>query len=79
MANNWTEAQINAIVASVLQQMNQSAPAAAAEWDATQYTGRKLIGIYADMNDAIAAANEGYKAIRSMSVADREKLITVIR
>ncbi|MBO5899045.1 MAG: aldehyde dehydrogenase family protein, partial [Clostridia bacterium] len=61
--------------------MNTSAPAPAAtkQWDSTQYEGRKLIGIYADMNDAIAAANEGYKAIRSMSVADREKLITVIR
>ena len=81
MANNWTEAQINEIVASVLKQMNTSAPAPAAtkQWDSTQYEGRKLIGIYADMNDAIAAANEGYKAIRSMSVADREKLITVIR
>ncbi len=79
MANTWTEAQINEIVASVLKQMNQGAPAAAADWDATQYAGRKLIGIYADMNDAIAAANEGYKAIRAMSVADREKLITVIR
>ena len=79
MANNFTEAQINEIVASVLKQMNQSAPAAAKQWDSTQYAGRKLIGIYADMNDAIAAANEGYKAVRAMSVADREKLITVIR
>ncbi|MBR0443417.1 MAG: aldehyde dehydrogenase family protein, partial [Clostridia bacterium] len=79
MANNFTEAQINEIVASVLKQLNTSAPAAAKQWDATQYAGRKLIGIYADMNDAIAAASEGYKTIRAMSVAQREKLITVIR
>ena len=78
MANNWTEAQISEIVASVLKQINGSAPALA-PWDATSYGGRKFIGIYADMNDAIAAANEGYKAVRAMSVAEREKLITVIR
>ncbi|MBP5293968.1 MAG: aldehyde dehydrogenase family protein, partial [Clostridia bacterium] len=51
----------------------------AASWDATQYNGRKLIGIFADMNDAINAANEGYKAVRSMSLANREKIITEIR
>ena len=78
MANNWTEAQINEIVASVLKQINGSA-SALAPWDATSYGGRKFIGIYADMNDAIAAANEGYKAVRAMSVAEREKLITVIK
>ena len=78
MANNWTEAQISEIVASVLKQINGSA-AVLAPWDATSYGGRKFIGIYADMNDAIAAANEGYKAVRAMSVAEREKLITVIR
>ena len=79
MANNFTEAQINEIVASVLQKLNTGAPAAPKQWDSTQYAGRKLIGIYADMNDAIAAANEGYKAVRAMSVEQREKLITVIR
>lgn len=79
MANNFTEAQINEIVASVLQKLNTNAPAAPKQWDSTQYAGRKLIGIYADMNDAIAAANEGYKAVRAMSVEQREKLITVIR
>ena len=79
MANNFTEAQINEIVASVLQKLNTGAPAAPKQWDSTQYAGRKLIGIYADMNDAIAAANEGYRAVRAMSVEQREKLITVIR
>jgi propionaldehyde dehydrogenase len=38
-----------------------------------------LIGIYADMNDAIDAAEQGYKAIRAMRVEEREKIITVIR
>lgn len=81
MANNWSQAQIDAIVSSVLKKLNDEAdaPASRNDWDATQYGGRKFVGIFEDMNDAIAAANEGYKTIRSMSVAEREKLITVIR
>ncbi len=79
MATNWTDAQINEIVQSVLSQMKKEPVQPAASWDATQYNGRKLIGIFADMNDAINAANEGYKAVRSMSLANREKIITEIR
>lgn len=45
----------------------------------TEYGGRRLVGIYSDMNEAIAAAKEGYKAVRAMSVEQREKIITVIR
>ncbi|MBQ7319521.1 MAG: aldehyde dehydrogenase EutE [Clostridia bacterium] len=78
MAINWTEAQIGEIVAAVLKEVSTES-VASCKWDSTSYCGRKLIGIYADMNDAIAAANEGYKAVRAMSVAEREKLITVIR
>ncbi|MBR6410026.1 MAG: aldehyde dehydrogenase EutE [Clostridia bacterium] len=79
MAINWTDAQINEIVQNVLAQMKNTPAQPAANWDATQYNGRKLIGIFEDMNDAIAAANEGYKAVRSMSLANREKIITEIR
>ncbi len=81
MQNNFTEAQINAIVANVLAEMKKpAAPAAEAKaWDSTQYMGRKLIGIYDTMEEAIKVANEGYTAIRSMSVAQREKIITAIR
>ena len=48
-------------------------------YTSTEYNGRKLIGIYSDMNEAIAAAGAGYKAVRAMSVEQREKIITVIR
>lgn len=75
---NWSEEQIAQIVKSVL---NQVAPASTAlpAYDATQYNGRKFIGVFEDMHDAIDAANQGYKAIRATSIADREKLVTRIR
>ena len=85
MGYDISEAQISEIVRAVIggMQQSQSAPAAAAaparDWDSTQYKGRKLIGVYEDMNDAIAAAANGYAAIRSMTVEQREKLITEIR
>ncbi len=48
-------------------------------YTSTEYNGRKLVGVYSDMNEAIAAAKEGYKSVRAMSVEQREKIITVIR
>ena len=75
---NMTEQEITAIVSQVLTAM-QTSPEAAPTWDSTQYNGRKFIGIYDDMNAAIEAANNGYKAVRAMSVAEREKIITEIR
>ena len=81
MANNLTEAQINEIVSRVVSEFkkNASAPKADNDWDSTQYHGRKLIGVYETMEEAIDAANAGYKAVRAMSVAQREKVISVIR
>ena len=76
------QSQIEEIVRQVLSNINGS-PAAESKgtlsYTSTEYNGRKLIGIYADMNEAIAAAQEGYKAVRSMSVEQREKIITAIR
>ena len=75
-----SENEIRDIVAKVIS--NMSAPAAektATNYDSTQYEGRRLIGIYSDMNKAIEAANEGYKAVRAMQVEEREKIITEIR
>ena len=46
MAINWTDAQINEIVQNVLAQMKNTPAQPAANWDATQYNGRKLIGIF---------------------------------
>ncbi len=79
MAINWTEAQIEEVVSAVIQNLGGSASKAKSGWDSTQYCGRKLIGVYADMNDAIDAATAGYKAIRAMSLAEREKVISVVR
>ncbi|MDD6478308.1 MAG: aldehyde dehydrogenase EutE [Oscillospiraceae bacterium] len=71
-----SEAELRQVVSQVLDKV-QAAPTAS--YDSTQYGGRKLIGVYDDMNDAIAAANEGYKAVRAMAVEEREKIITEIR
>ena len=79
MAFNWTEAQIEEVVASVLKNLNTSATVSKNVWDSTQYNGRKLVGIYADMNDAIDAATAGYKAVRAMSLEEREKIISAMK
>ncbi len=78
MAINWTEAQIEEVVAAVIKNLGGDTRAKSG-WDATQYNGRKLIGVFADMNDAIDAATAGYKAVRAMSLAEREKVISAIR
>ena len=82
-----SEKEIQNVVAAVLKELNTgnkpataaAAPKAARDWDSTQYRGRKLKGIYSDMNEAIAAANEGYKAVRRMTLAERERIIDEIR
>ena len=73
---NITEAEIRKIVENIVRSTNAKA---AETWSSTQYKGRSLIGIYADMNEAIDAAERGYKAVRAMTVAEREKIITEIR
>ena len=68
--------QIEQIVKQVLtglESAGQSKPAAA--YSSTAYNGRPFIGIYSDMNEAIENANNGYKAVRAMSVEQREKLL----
>ena len=79
MAINWTEAQIEQIVASVMKGLKSEAPATKGEYDGRGYQGKKFIGVYEDMNDAIDAAESGYKAIRAMSLEEREKVIAIIR
>ena len=79
MAINWTEAQIEEVVASVIKNLKTEVGNTSTAWDSKQYGGRKLIGIYEDMNDAITAATAGYKAVRAMSLEEREKIISAIR
>ncbi len=73
---NITEAEIRKIVENIIKGQGG---ATARNWSSTEYNGRKLIGIYADMNEAIDAAEKGYRAVRAMTVAEREKIITEIR
>ncbi len=80
MAIEITEAQIGKIVEQVLKGMTGSTPANdQPDWDGTRYGQHTYIGIFTDMNAAIEATNEGYKALRKMTVAQREKIITEIR
>ncbi|MBE6663628.1 MAG: aldehyde dehydrogenase EutE [Ruminococcaceae bacterium] len=79
MAINWTEAQIDEIVASVMKSLTGEAPATKEEYDGAGYNGKKYIGVYTDMKEAIDAAESGYKAIRAMSTEEREKVIGIIR
>ena len=80
MAIQWNEAVIDEIVGRIVSEMKPTgASAPLGAYDATQSKGRRFIGIYEKMEDAIEAASAGYKAVRAMSVAEREKLITAIR
>ena len=79
MAINWTEAQIEQIVASVMKGLGNTSPATKDKYDGAGYNGRRFIGVYDDMNDAIDAAEQGYRAIRAMSLDERERVISVIR
>ena len=72
---NITEAEIRKIVENIL----NGGAKPTSEYTSTEYNGRKLIGVYSDMNDAIDAAEKGYFAVRAMTVAQREKIITEIR
>ena len=76
MASNITEAEIREVVNQVL---NRVSAESSNGYDSTQYAGRKFIGIFDDMYDAINAAQEGYKSVRAMTVEQREKIITEIR
>ena len=82
------QAQIEAIVRQVISnvggaktsnEVKTEQKVTGASFTSTEYNGRKLIGIYSDMNEAIKAAQEGYTAVRKMSVEQREKIITAIR
>ncbi len=74
---NISEAEIREVVNLVLNNMKSSTNAT--DWDSTHYGPRKFVGIFSDMNEAIEAASKGYKAVRAMSVEQREAIITEIR
>ena len=71
--------QVAKIVEQVVSSMARETAAVQKHYTSTEYNGRRLIGIYSDMNNAIEAASEGYRAVRAMSVENREKIISAIR
>ncbi len=75
---NITEAEIRKIVENIVRGA-VAEKGSAEKWTSTTYCGRTLLGIYDDMNDAIEAADRGYRAVRAMTVEQREKIITEIR
>ncbi len=80
MAINISDAEIERIVKTVVGSLPESVRTSPkSNWNSESYEGRGFIGIYKDMNEAIIAANAAYKAVRDMSVAQREKIITEIR
>ena len=79
MAIQWTQAQIEEVVASVLKGLSGAIEENEKWWDSVSYEGRALIGVYNDMNEAIDAAIAGYKAVRAMTLEQREKIIDIIR
>ncbi|MBQ7288142.1 MAG: aldehyde dehydrogenase EutE [Clostridia bacterium] len=72
-----TKEQVENIVRQVIGSMG--AKTEPSEYSSTKYGGRSLVGIFDDMNKAIEAVNTAYKAVRAMSVAERENIITEIR
>ena len=76
MTKQITESEIRKIVENVIKGVSTDA---GKKWTSTEYMGRRLIGIYTDMNEAIDAAERGYRAVRAMTVEQREKIITEIR
>ncbi len=73
---NITEAEIREVVSQVLNKMQSGTTS---DWDSTHYGPRKFVGVYQDMEEAIKAADLSYRAVRAMSVEQREKIIAEIR
>lgn len=76
------QAQIESIVKQVISNLNTGSDAGAKSekpYSGAGYQGRKYIGVFESMNDAIEAANNGYRIVRDMSVEKRERIITKIR
>ncbi len=76
--SGYSKAEIELVVKKVIGAL-ESQTAKCSDYTSTHYNGRKLIGIFSDMNDAIAASCEAYKTIRAMSVEKREQIISAIR
>ncbi len=73
---NFSESEIRKIVENIVKTTVEEKKKG---YSSTQYNGRAFKGIYADMNEAIDAAEKGYRAVRAMTLEQREKIISEIR
>ena len=73
---NISESEIREVVNLVLNKMKTGGTS---DWDSTHYGPRKFVGIFSDMNEAIAEVQKAYLTVRAMSVQQREAIITEIR
>lgn len=73
-----SKSEIEQIVKKVVNELENISPANV-PFSSTEYNGRKFIGVFSDMNEAINATAEAYKTIRSLNVEKREKIISAIR
>ena len=71
MAINWTEAEIEEVVASVVRSLSGECATGECAYTPKNYGKRAFIGVFDDMNDAISAAEQGYEpakeAIRAIN------------
>ncbi len=89
MSESITESQVSEIVKKVVTRIaaevgkeeakKTPAPLNDTSYTASSYHGRKYFGVFATMEEAIAAASEAYKKVRQMSIEDKEKVIAQIR
>ena len=74
-----SENQVKEIIERIVKEYQAKEQVPSQGYTPTSYNGRKYVGIFSCMNEAIAAANKGYQSIRNMTVEQREKIITEIR
>lgn len=73
-----SEQELKAIIEKVVKEVSAQ-QVEGATYDSTSFKGRKFVGIYTDMNQCIEVASRGYKVIRDMTVAERQKIIDKIK
>lgn len=73
------EKQISELVRSVLEGKNLSAQPKAQKAEVTSVSGRKQLGVFDTMEEALEACNKAYTLFRNYNKEQRENIITEIR
>ncbi len=77
--NEQNIAEVVRQVLSGMQAQEQKAAVLSDSYDSVSYHGRRFLGVYPTMEEAIDHARSAYQVIREMTVEQREKIIAVIR